>query len=79
VYQRLIPTGEQAGLQTLIAATESVSLFEAEEKLKAFLELESVICACGSLQQLGQMTRVRSRSSRKLCACVTSRNSSGVR
>src|SRR6266481_7422596 len=52
----------------------------ADEKLTAFMELESGIeGASGWLQQLGQMTRVRSRSSRKLCACVTSRNSSGVR
>jgi hypothetical protein len=52
----------------------------ADDKLTAFLELESGIeGASGWPQQLGQMTRVRSRSSRKLCACVTSRNSSGVR
>ena len=52
----------------------------ADEKLTAFLELESgKEGASGWLQQLGQMIRVRSRSSRKLCACVTSRNSSGVR
>jgi hypothetical protein len=52
----------------------------ADEKLRAFLELESGIeGASGWLQQRGQMTRARSRSSRKLYACVTSRNSSGVR
>ena len=52
----------------------------ADEKLTAFLELESgKEGASGWLQQRGQMTRARSRSSRKLCACVTSRNSSGVR
>jgi len=55
-------------------------IVHADEKLTAFVELESGIeGASGWLQQLGQMTRVRSRSSRKLCACVTSRNSSGVR
>ena len=52
----------------------------ADEKLTVFLELESgKEGASGWLQQRGQMTRARSRSSRKLCACVTSRNSSGVR
>jgi hypothetical protein len=52
----------------------------ADEKLTAFLKLESgKEGASGWLQQRGQMTRARSRSSRKLCACVTSRNSSGVR
>ena len=51
-----------------------------DEKLTAFLELESGIeGASGWLQQRGQMRRARSRSSRKLYACVTSRNSSGVR
>ncbi len=51
-----------------------------DEKLTAFLELESgKEGASGWLQQRGQMTRARSRPSRKLCACVTSRNSSGVR
>ena len=33
--QRLIPTGEQSGLQTHIATTESVSLCERDEKLTA--------------------------------------------
>ena len=53
----------------------------ADEKLTAFLELESAIRARagGWPPLLGQMTRVRSRSSRKLCACVISRSSSGVR
>jgi hypothetical protein len=47
----------------------------ADEKLTAFLELEK-----GRWPPLlGQMTRVRSRSSRKLSACVISRNSSDVR
>jgi hypothetical protein len=41
----LIPAGERSGLQTRIAATESVSLCGADEKLTAFLELESVIRA----------------------------------
>ena len=39
---RLIPMGEQSGLQTHIAATESV-LVRADEKLTAFLELESAM------------------------------------
>ena len=37
--QRLIPTGEQSGLQTRIATTESVSSC-ADEMLTAFLELQ---------------------------------------
>jgi hypothetical protein len=41
-FQRLIPTGEQSGLLTHIAATESV-VVRADEKLTAFLELESAI------------------------------------
>jgi hypothetical protein len=44
VLQRLIPKGEPSGLQTHIATTESVSLWEAEEKLTTFFELESAIC-----------------------------------
>jgi len=39
--------GERSGLQTHIAATESVSVVRADEKLTAFVELESAICACG--------------------------------
>jgi hypothetical protein len=39
--QRLIPTGGRSGLQTHIAATASVSLCVANEKLTAFVELES--------------------------------------
>ena len=55
-------------------------IVRADEKLTAFVELETgKEGASGWLQQRGQMTRARSRSSRKLCACVTSRNSSGVR
>ena len=38
--QRLIPTGEQSGLQTHIATTENVSLCGADDKLTAFVELE---------------------------------------
>jgi hypothetical protein len=45
--QSSIPTGERSGLRTRIAATESVSLVRADEKLTAFLELESAICDCG--------------------------------
>jgi hypothetical protein len=53
----------------------------ADRKLTAVPELESVIRARagGWPPLLGQMIRVRSRSSRKLSACVTSRNSSNVR
>jgi hypothetical protein len=41
VSQQLIPTGEQSGLQMRMAATESVSLCGSDEKLTAFVELES--------------------------------------
>jgi hypothetical protein len=41
VYQPWIPSGEQSGLLTHIAAAESVSLLRADEKLTAFLELEA--------------------------------------
>ena len=41
--QRLIPTGEQSGLLTHIATTESVSLCMRMKKLTAFVELESMI------------------------------------
>jgi hypothetical protein len=41
--------GEQSGLLTRIATTESGSLCRADEKLTAFLELESAIRACGEL------------------------------
>jgi hypothetical protein len=40
---------EQSGLQTRIATTESLSLCARNEKLTAFLELESVIRGCGEL------------------------------
>ena len=39
--QRLIPTGERSGLLTHIATTESGFVVRADEKLTAFLELES--------------------------------------
>jgi hypothetical protein len=42
-----MPTGKRSGLLTRIAATESVTLLCADEKLTAFLELESAICTCG--------------------------------
>jgi hypothetical protein len=41
--QRLIPTGERFGLRTRIATMESVSLCGADEKLTAFVELESAL------------------------------------
>jgi hypothetical protein len=44
--QRLIRTGEQSGLLTHIVMTESVSL-RTDEKVTAFLKLESVVQACG--------------------------------
>jgi hypothetical protein len=37
--------GERSGLQTVIAATANA----ADEKLTAFMELESAIRACGKL------------------------------
>jgi hypothetical protein len=43
----LIPAGEQSGLQTRIAAAEKRFVVRAEEKLTTFVELESVIRACG--------------------------------
>jgi hypothetical protein len=43
VFQPWIITGEQPGLLTHIAATESVSLCVQMKKLTAFIELESVI------------------------------------
>jgi hypothetical protein len=39
----LIPTGEGSGLQTRIATTESGLLCNSDEKLSAFVELESAI------------------------------------
>jgi hypothetical protein len=45
VCQRLIPTGERSGLLTHIAATGSASVVRADEKLTAFIELESAIKA----------------------------------
>ena len=41
--QRLIRTGGRCGLQTRMAATASVTFLRADEKLTAFLELESAI------------------------------------
>jgi hypothetical protein len=41
--QRCIVTSERSGLQTRIATTGSVFVVRADEKLTAFLELESVI------------------------------------
>jgi hypothetical protein len=45
----LIPTGKQSSLQTRIATTESGSLCRADEKLTAFVELESAIRVGGEL------------------------------
>jgi hypothetical protein len=42
VSQRLIPTGEQSGLRMHTVTTESG--VHADEKLTAFMELESAIC-----------------------------------
>ena len=42
VSQRLIITGEQSGLQTLIAATVNAPLCKADEKLTAFLSKASL-------------------------------------
>jgi hypothetical protein len=48
VYQRLIQTGEQS-LSLTRTAAESIGVVRADEKLSAFLELESAIRACGDL------------------------------
>jgi hypothetical protein len=46
VSQRLIPTGERSSVQTRIAATEGKRfVVRADEKLTAFVELESTIRA----------------------------------
>jgi hypothetical protein len=45
----LIPTGEQSGLLTHIAAMESVSSCAGDEMLTVFLELESATRPCGEL------------------------------
>jgi len=47
-FQRLIPTGEQSGLQTHIATTEKRFVVRADEKLTAFMQLESAIRSCGT-------------------------------
>jgi hypothetical protein len=44
-FQPLMPTGEQSGLQTHIAAMESATLCLPMKRLTAFLELESAIRA----------------------------------
>jgi len=41
-------TGERSSLLTHIAATVSASLLRADEKLTAFVELESAIWSCAS-------------------------------
>ena len=43
--QRLIPTGERSGLLTLIAKDGKCFVVRADEKLTAFVELESAISA----------------------------------
>ena len=48
--QPLIPSGEQSGLLTHTAATESVSLCCADKKLTAFVKLELAGRACGHLE-----------------------------
>jgi len=53
VSQRLIPTGEQSGLLTRIGATGRRFVVRADEKLMAFLELESAI----RLPRLGLTSR----------------------
>ena len=49
--QPSIPTGERSGLLTHITTTVSVSLCERDEKLTAFLDLESAISDCQSVNQ----------------------------
>jgi hypothetical protein len=43
VSQRLIARGEQSGLWTRTRTMESVFIVKADEKLTAFVELESVV------------------------------------
>jgi hypothetical protein len=45
----LIPTGERSGLQTRNATTEKRFVVREDEKLTAFLELESAIRGCSEL------------------------------
>jgi hypothetical protein len=47
--QRLIQTGERSGLQTHIATTVKRFVVRADEKLTAFLQLESASRVCGEL------------------------------
>lgn len=49
VSQDLLRTGKRSELLTRTATTEKRFVVRADEKLSAFLELESVIDACGKL------------------------------
>ena len=51
--QRLIPAGEQSGLQTRIATMEKRFVVHADQKLTAFLEPESAICAAERPEDCG--------------------------
>ena len=51
--QRLIPTGEQSGLRDAHRDDGKRFVVRADEKLTAFVELESAICACGKLLLTG--------------------------
>jgi len=49
VYQPLILRGERSGLLTRIVATVKRFIVRADEKLTAFVELESAVRDCGEL------------------------------
>ena len=50
--QRLIPTGERSGLLTRIADDGKRFVVRADEKLTAFVELETTIRSCDELPLL---------------------------
>jgi len=49
--QPWIPTGEQSGLQTHIETTEKRFVVHADEKLTAFIELETAIKVLAGLSR----------------------------
>jgi hypothetical protein len=49
VWQVWTRTGEQSGSKMHTVTTESVSLCTRNEKLTAFLEMESAVCVSGEL------------------------------
>jgi len=50
--QRLIPTGEQSGLQTHTHRDAKRFVVHSDDKLTAFVELEAAIRACGEFRLL---------------------------